>query len=237
MSTSNENYKILINSSNNTNYYGVIDKDNKVLIKTEYVYIEYAFNNYFIVCGKNGKLGVLDDTGKTVIDLKYDLVQKVDNKEVIQTLLADTNTTELYASDMSKMCTMKNATVNSKDDYIKVHSATEINYYNNEGKEVSSSKIFPDHNLFVEVRDGKWGYVDKTGATKVDFIYERATEFNDYGYAAIKSKGKWGVIDSEGKIVVEPKYKINENTTSIEFLGEYLKIENGFGDVYYTKNK
>lgn len=236
METSNENYKIIINTESSSSYYGVIDANNNEIIKAEYLYIEYAFDNYFIACGKNGKLGMLDSNGNAVIELKYDLVQKMQNKNMVQTLIADTNTTELYSSSMQKICTMDNATIETQDDYVKVYSTTELHYYNSEGTEISSSKIFTDNKLFAEVKDGKWGYVDSSGATKVEFEYEMVTEFNEYGYAAVKKDGKWGCIDSSGNIVLEPTYEMNESYSTVDFIGEYIRIQSGYGNVYYTNN-
>ena len=45
--------------------------------------------------------------------------------------------------------------------------------------------------------------------------------------------GKWGVINSEGKIIVEPKYELNDNNPS--FIGEYYQVIYGNGEIYYTK--
>ena len=236
MNTANSNYRIIVKTEGTSNFYGVVDANNNQIINTEYLYIEYAFDNYFIVCGKNGKLGVLDDKGNTVIDLKYDLTQKVQGKNIIQTLIAETNTTELYSPTMEKICIMDNATVENEENYIKVYSDTNVNYFNNDGIEEPSSKIFTNNKLFAKVQNGMWGYIDQNGETRINFEYEMATEFNEYGYAAIKKDGKWGCINSAGEIVVEPKYEIDSSYGEIEFLGEYLKIQSGFGDVYYTND-
>lgn len=234
--TSNENYKIVINSEENSNYYGVIDNNGKEVIKTDYLYIEYAFDNYFISCGKNGKLGVIDSNGKTVIDLKYDLVQKMQGKNFIQTLYSETNTTEIYAEDMKEICKMQNANVETKNDYIKLYSNKEIKYIDNSGKIIASSKLFPDKKIYASSRDDKWGYVDSNGKVVVNYEYELCTELNAYGYAAVKKNGKWGAIDSNGNIVVDPKYELNENYNGINFIGEYVEVNTGFGNTYFTKN-
>lgn len=235
MPTSNDNYKIIINTKENGNYYGVMGNNNKQIIKPEYLYIEYAFGNYFIACGENGKLGVIDSDENIVLELKYDLVQKVQEKNIIQALLTDTNITELYSKNMKKFCEMKNATIENQSDYIRLYSNEEIKYYNSEGESISSSKIFQNNKLFVTSKDGKWGYTDKNGSIKIDYEYEFATEFNNYGFAAIKKDGKWGCIDSNGKIIVEPKYEVDKNYGKVEFIGKYIKVDNGFGNEFYTK--
>ena len=232
--TSNENYKIMIVSEENGNFYGIMDSNNKQIVKPEYIYIEYAFDKYFIACGQNGKLGVIDSEGKVAIDLKYDLVQKVQGKNIIQTLLSENNITELYNQKLQKICEMKDAIIENPESHIKIYSNKELNYFNNNGESVKSSAVFPDNKLYASVQDEKWGYVDSNGRAVVDYTYEVATEFNKYGYAAVKKDGKWGSIDSNGKIIIEPKFETNENN-KVDFIGEYFKINSGFGNEYYTK--
>lgn len=235
ISTSNDNYKITITSENNGNYYGVLNKDDKQIIKPEYLYIEYAFGDYFIACGKSGKLGVIDNTGKTITELKYDLVQKIQGKELIQALYSNTNTTEIYSKDMEKICEVKDAILENNDNYIKIYSNEELKYISNNGEIIPSSQVFPEKKLYATSKDGKWGYEDRNGKTIIDFEYDFANEINEYGYGSIKKDGKWGVINSEGKIIVEPKYKISDNYGKVEFIGEFLKVNSGFSGVYYTK--
>ncbi|MBR3249912.1 MAG: WG repeat-containing protein [Clostridia bacterium] len=235
MPTANENYKITIMSKENGNYYGVIGANEKQVIKSEYLYIEYAFGDYFIVCDLNGKLGIIDSNEKNVIELKYDLVQKVKGKDIIQTFSSETNVTELYSKDMKKICEMANAVIENQDEYIKVSSDSEIKYFNKDGETIKSSQLFPNNKLFAATQDGKWGFVDSNGNIKVNYEYELVNEFNNYGYASVKRDGKWGAIDSEGKIIIEPKYEASENQSKVDFIDEYIKIDNGYGNSYYSK--
>ena len=57
LNTDNEKYKIRIDNTEGTKY-GVINKEGKQLIEEKYNYIEYLYDNYFIVSDENGKLGV-----------------------------------------------------------------------------------------------------------------------------------------------------------------------------------
>ena len=78
-----------------------------------------------------------------------------------------------------------------------------------------------------------WGFVDKDGNKVVDYNYDEVTEVNKYGFAGIKQNGRWGIVDENGKIIVNPKYKLND----IEpiFIGEYYQVIYGNGEIYYTK--
>lgn len=235
-STTNDNYRIIINTEENGNFYGVINKDKKQIVKSDYLYLEYAYGNYFIACSKNGKLGVIDDTGKTVIEFKYDLAQKLQGKNLVQTLNSETNTTEVYSENMEKICEMPNAVIENQDNYIKIYSDKDIKYIDNNGKTLKSYEVLPNNKIYASFKNGKWGYEDNSGKTVVNYEYDLANELNEYGFAAVKKDGKWGVINSDGQIILEPKIQLNDNYGKIEFIGEYLKINNGFGNVYYTKD-
>ena len=69
------NYQIYINSDNDKTEYKLY-KDGNVVTKNEYVYIEYLYDNYFIACNSDGKLGVIDDSEKTKIPFEYNSIQK-----------------------------------------------------------------------------------------------------------------------------------------------------------------
>ena len=89
--------------------------------------------------------------------------------------------------------------------------------------------------MFAKSENGKWGFVDSAGILKIAYEYDSVTEFNEYGFASIKKDGKWGCIDTTGKVIVEPKYKIDNNSKGLQFIGEYYKVESGYVNKYYTK--
>jgi len=233
--TENDNYKITIETKGNDDYYGLIDQNGNVLIENEYLYVEYVYDNYFIVCGKNGKFGIMDGNKNVVLELKYDLIQKMHNKNIIQTLQkSEVNITELYAENMKRICYLENAIVENKENYIKAYSNSDTFYFDDNGIEISNFKLFPNNKLFAKKENGKWGFVDKSGNIIVQYEYDRVTEFNEYGFAAIKKDSKWGCIDSTGRKVIEPTYEIDGAYGGLDFIGKYYKVQSGFGDLYYT---
>ncbi|WP_170880351.1 WG repeat-containing protein [Paenibacillus odorifer] len=54
-------------------------------------------------------------------------------------------------------------------------------------------------------RDGKWGFIDKTGKEVIAPQYDYARSFNE-GLADVRKDGKYGFIDKTGKEVIVPKY-------------------------------
>lgn len=221
-------YYITIDRNNN---YGVLDSNRNILISGDYSYIEYAFDKYFIVI-QNGLSGVLDETSNAVIPLQYNVVQKINGTNIIQTINSETNTSEIYNKNLEKVITQVNAHIYIKDNYIEVASDNDIQYTDLDGNLKEAKDIFTNNTIFAKRQDGKWGYVDKDGNTVVDFKYDLTTNINEYGFGAIKLDGKWGVINSSGQIIKEPTYEL----TDIEpnFIGEYYEVSNIYQILYYS---
>lgn len=235
LNTTNEKYRIRINNENGTQY-GVIGKDGKQIIEEKYNYIEYLYDNYFIVSNENSKLGVIDDKNNVKIEIENDSLQKVENTNIVEAIVSNSNITKLYSKDMSKICEMKDATIEVRNDYIRIYNDNEMRYFSLEGKELRNTEVYFNNVLFAIQENGKWGFADKEGNIVVEAKYDKVTEFNEYGFAAVKEDGKWGSISREGKSVIEPIYELKEES-KISFIGIYYQVKYGFGEVYYTDAK
>ena len=234
LDTDNENYKIKINNENGTKY-GVINKEGKILINEKYNYISYLFDNYFIVSVDNGKLGVVDDKDNIKIDIKYDSLQKINENKLIQTSITQNKNTQIYSKDFKLICEMKNAIIDKQNDFIKVYNESETKFISKDGKEIKNTEIC-NKKLYAQNKDGKWGFVDFNGNVKIDYRYDKATEFNNYGFAAIRIDNLWGAIDEQGNVAIEPIYEIKSQIEP-SFISKYYKIVYGYGEFYYTDDK
>lgn len=227
-------YIININSIDGMTLYGVTNHDEKILIKLEYTYIEYLYDKYFIACGKDGKLGILDDNGNIKLEMKYDSIQKISDTKIIQAVSSQSSITELYSSSFEKICEIENINIEHLDEYLKIFNEKELYYFDQDGKELKSNQIYLDNPIFASKnKDGKWGFVDKDNKIIINYNYDRVTEMNKYGFAGIKKDGKWGVVDNQGNIIVEPKYSIFHQVEPY-FIKNFYKVTYGFGEVYYT---
>lgn len=235
LNTSNEKYKIRISNENGTKY-GVINQEGKQLIEEKYNYIEYLYDNYFIVSNENGKLGIVDDKDNLKIEINNDSLQKIQDTDLIQTTLTDSKTTQIYSKSMEKICEMQNATIEVEDDDIKIYNESEVKYFSKEGKELKNTQVYSNNKLFVKVEDKKYGFVDMAGNLVVDYQYDKAYEFNSYGFAAVKKDGKWGAINEQGEEVIAPTYELKEQSEP-SFIGRYYRVIYGFGEFYYTDAK
>ena len=53
------------------------------------------------------------------------------------------------------------------------------------------------------------------------------TEFNEYGFAAVKEGEKWGAINEQGEEVINPIYQLKGETQPV-FIGKYYIFKEGF---------
>ena len=226
-------YNIVMENVDNQTLYSVEDKNGTKLIPSEYTYIEYLYDNYFTVCNKQGLLGVIDDANNVKIELEYNSVQSLRGTKMVQASVTSKNETTVYNSNFEKVCSIKSAAISQIGDYIKVYNNNEIYYLNKDGKEVTNKQVYKDNKLFAKKENEKWGFVDSSENVKVNYQYDRVTEFNEFGYAGICKNNKWGVIDSNGTVIQEPKYEFKGNEEPT-FLGKYYQVTFGFGELMYS---
>ena len=217
--TENANYYITIDKNNK---YKVVDSKDNIIIDKDYTYIEYLPGDYFIV-ERDSKSGIIDSNGKSVIELKYDSISRINETDILQ-MEKDKNIA-LYNLNMKEIVSMDNAIVKEVKDekaYILLYSDTDFKYLDKEGNILTSQNLFENNTLFAKNINGKWGFVDKDGNLKVQNDYELVTDFNKYGFAGIKKDGKWGSINQNGEIVQEPTYDLKRNIP--EFVGKYYRV-------------
>ena len=232
--------------------YGYMTYERKILLDTEYNEIqriggigkENTDEDIFLIAQKNGQYGLIKNK-KTIIDFRY---QSIDYSGIENLFIVNRSSKMgVYNSLGNKILAVKFDAVDVNETYIQTKLKEETAYYNllgnridkstikevekNEEKEESTreatGKIIPKE------KDGKWGFVNKDSNVVVDYIYEKVTEFNKYGFAGIKLNGKWGSIDEDGNIVVEPMYNL-ENLHEVEFIGKYYKVVQDYKTVYYS---
>jgi len=217
--TENANYYITIDKNNK---YKVVDSKDNIIIDKDYTYIEYLHGDYFIV-ERDSKSGIIDSNGKSVIELKYDSISRINETDILQ--METNKNIALYNLNMKEIVSMDNAIVKEVKDekaYILLYSDTDFKYLDKKGNILTSQNLFENNSLFAKNINGKWGFVDKDGNLKVQNDYELVTDFNKYGFAGIKKDGKWGSINQNGEVVQEPTYDLKRNIP--EFVGKYYRV-------------
>ena len=56
-------------------------------------------------------------------------------------------------------------------------------------------------------KDGKWGFINKSGEAISGFDFDEVEPFTSEGFAAVKIHNKVGIINNKGEIIVPFIYK------------------------------
>ena len=215
--------QILANQENavvfvKSNKCGVMNLSGEVLIDAQYDDLKETKLGTFIA-KKDDKYGIIDIENKEKLAFEYTSI--VYNEKADIYIAEDSNfNSNILNSNLETKVTGMLIELNETKGYLSLRINDEYKYYNFKFEEKQEIDIFPNRTLFLSKKDGKYGYVDKEGKVIVDYIYDDATEQNDYGYVAIKKDGKWGSIDSKGNVVQEPTYNLDEYLL-IDFIGRW----------------
>ena len=218
----------------NNGKYGVINSAGETKIETNYEDLSYIVDGNYIA-KKDGKYGIINLNNETKVDFKYTNIIYMKDENFIEADKED-GYTDLLNTNFEVKATGIVSEINSSKGYLKVREGNEYKYYNFKLESKTSQEIFLSNTLFLSKKDGKYGFVDKNGIVVVDYIYDDATEQNDYGYSAVKIDGKWGAIDQTGKVVVTPSYDLAQNTV-ISFIGKWHLAPDLNANYYTDENE
>lgn len=212
--SSQENAVIFINN----NKYGIMDLSGKVLINAEYDYLTEAKTGYFIA--KTGdKFGIIDINKESKISFEYNSI--VYNKKADFYILEDSNfNSNVLNSNLETKLSGMILELNEDKGYIKIRQEEDTKYYNFKFEEKQEKDLYPNRTLFLDKKDGKYGYLDKNGKNVVEYKYDDATEQNDFGFVGVKTDGKWGSLDTKGNVVQDPTYNLDDYLL-IDFIGRW----------------
>ena len=198
--------------------YGFMDFEGNSIINPDYEVLNEINTDVFLA-QKDGKAGVInkEQEEKVAFNFKNIYYNKkagiyiAENEDLTQTIMN---------SDFETKVVGILSELNIDDGYMKIKTDNGYKYYNFKFEEKDVKNIFINNKIFVSQKDGKYGFVDNKNSQVVDYIYDDATEINEYGYAAVKKDGLWGAINQDGATVIEPKYNLDENL-KIYFIGKW----------------
>ena len=210
---------------------GVLTVAKEEKIPFEYQNLKDIGNNHFIA-KKEGKYGVIDAAGATVLDFKFSYIKQRKDADFIE---AETDgiQTEIYDKDMALKLTGIVSSVNVDKGYIYIRVGQEQKYYNFKFEEKQAVDFFPNHTLFLSKKDGKYGYTNAKGELVVDYIYDDAKEQNEYGYCSVKKGSVWGALNSVGNVAIKPSVNM-DSYLLIDFIGTWHLAED-LNLYYYEK--
>ncbi len=170
--------------------YGYIDTKGKKVI--DFYFDEaYAFNDKFAIIVRNNGYNIIDKSGVTQFDDDFDY------------LYFDFETGYLWYVKDELLGLMK-----TNGDII-VEAKYELSVEDDYSSSLESFSFFQE-GLARVVKNGKFGYIDKTGEVIIDFDYEDAGHFSQGLAYYANSEGKYGYINKKGDIIISPKYDYAE---------------------------
>ena len=113
-----------------------------------------------------------------------------------------------------------------------MYTENDVKYFDLNGNETTYKNLFPNQALYATKKNGKWGFVNASGETVVNYEYDMVTELSR-GFAGIYKDGKWGVINEKGEVVQEPKYE--KNLVNRKFISKYYEVPNSIGVSTYSE--
>lgn len=188
--------------------YGLMNAEGKTVIDPIYEYLKQAKSQDFIA-KQNGKYGVISQDKTTKLDFNFTGIS-YDSTADLFTAEDENYNSIVFDGQYNKKLEGIVSDINTDKGYLKIRINDEYKYYNFKFEEKKNTELFTSNDIFLSKKNGKYGYVDKNGNVIVDYIYDDATEENEYGFASVKKDGLWGSIDEKGKVVIEPKYNLDQ---------------------------
>ena len=162
---------------------------------------------------------MIDSDNNVKIDYNYKSITYVKTANIIEAE-SEKVETDLYDKNFNLKLSGIVSEINTDQGYMKVRINSDYKYYNFKFEEKKNTEILTNNTLFLAKKDGKYGYVDKNNVVVVNYIYDDATEQNEYRFAAVKKNGQWGSINEDGEEIIEPKYNL-DNNFEIDFIGKW----------------
>ena len=210
------------------NKYGLIDFEGKEFIPCKYddlIKIFDWWNDSYLVKLDN-KYGLINSEGKEFISCKYDDLIKIFDWWNDSYLVKLDNKYGLINSEGKEIipCSFDHIDPLEDDQMLKVRRENLWGYYMLDGTQVTDfyedieyyykdanySVCNLDHPIFAAKSNGKWGYLDESGDTLIEFELDYAgTPYND-GTAYVEYNGQYGKID----LYTGYFYRENNNSNS-----------------------
>lgn len=230
--------QILANQENavifvKSNKFGVMNTSGEVVIESQYDSLEETKVGTFIA-SKDGKYGIININKEEKLPFEYNSISF--NEKADLYVAEDSNfNSKILNSNLDVKASGILLEINETKGYLKLRVDNVNKYYNFKFEEKSNIELLKGNTLFLSKKDNKYGFVNKDGIVMVDYIYDDATEQNEFGYASVKKDGLWGCVNSKGEVTISPAYSL-ENSILIEFIGKWHRGQD-LNLNYYTDEK
>lgn len=192
----------------------VKNSGNNVTVNTYTYYTAY----------ENGKFGVIDNEGKTIIEPTYDEIIAIpNNSKPIFICTYDVNDED---------STYKTKVLNEKNEEILTGYDTVEAIDNFDSKQ----NIWYEDNVLRVSKDGKYGIIDFNGQEILPCEYDEITALESVtNNFIVKKDNKVGLVNEQGQTIIKPEYK-NILTLEEGYKNEYIIVneDNQYGLISTT---
>lgn len=172
-------------------HYGYLNKDGTVAVPLVYDFAE-PFDGEMARVWKDGHYGYVNMRGETMVPLVYDAAVDQYGQLVVRFPL-DYQMPEITEE-------MRHRWALSGADPFPLWQAGLFDALYGEQTDATYLGEFFDGRALIR-KDGRYGFIDQTGAAVIAPIYTHAWAFRD-GLAPVEMDGQWGAVNTAGELVV-----------------------------------
>jgi hypothetical protein len=162
--------------------HGFVDSTGKLIIPAKYGKLDYYANDKVLIFSLENAsdVGLMDINGKVIIPTQYQFWSKRISKGIWPV--------GIWPAGTNGVC----GVVNLKNETVVPFIYEMIESYSDE------------LNLALAKKDGKYGFIDRTGKTIIPFMYNGGWQSEKY--LVVKKDGKWGIITVDNKTILPFEY-------------------------------
>ncbi|MDN0080897.1 WG repeat-containing protein [Bacteroides gallinaceum] len=166
-----------------------------------------------VVKNEKGKLGVINQNGKLIVDFIYDTVEPCTNDVFAVSVITEKGTSySVINSNGNTILPSKNEAYEFSDGFFYEQKDEKTKWYSITGKLVFEGEAIPLSSDYIAVsKNKKWGVIDKKGTKVINFLYSEIALLHDC--FIVLREDKIGLIDLNGKIIVDTIYNSIECVT------------------------
>ena len=195
-------------------YHGaLVNKHAELITGYEYSLMYPIKGTNLFVVGKDGKDGVIDHTGKVIIDIKYKYISSGLGHGLLKFELKNNYGLMDYSGKILVEPTYSHMGFSSNENRIAVCKRNDCGYLDTLGNVAiplrfgSSASSFHEGLAFIDLGGWNFGYIDTTGNVIIEGKYSY-NSFGDFknGRALAERDNKYGYINKKGEAIVPFKY-------------------------------
>lgn len=189
--------------------WGYADSTGYVRIEPLYESEQYFYSNYAIV-EKNGKFGVINKSGKTVIYFSFDEIEELDNGYFIVKREDKYGVINIAGNYVLKC--LYDDIKNFDEDLIAAKKDNLYGFYDKSGKLIIPHKYLDAYSFkyntgIVSYQKDQYQFIDRADNKIGSTVFEWIEPFKS-NITRVRSETGFGLADKSGKIILNPEYQL-----------------------------